>query len=178
MTQSSTAKFREVVDKVFRIYTTKKPEEQMAIFDKYFNHEEIVFEDPLSIVHGREQYRLVFVSLIKLFSEIDVSYNPDADVLLTSVGKDADEKSGNYQELLVRNVQTYKFAKGSLLGKMLLPDKVQLKVETTIGLKEGKVVLHSDYWSDSPFASWVFRQKALKRFSGNLMCRAFKAFGW
>lgn len=78
----------------------------------------------------------------------------------------------------IPNNQTYQFARDSWISKMLLPEIVDLVVETKLvyNMKDNKVESHRDIWMGKS-ESALYQQYG-KPIVGSVLSKIFQWFGW
>ena len=166
------------IDNLFEIYTTRNATRQLNLIQSTVSPQ-IEFEDPVMRVQGQENYRLQFFSLIKFFSHVHIQYDP-ANV---KVGEpvQVDSGAGQNYDIIVRNTQTYKFARSSWLAQKALPETVEMEVDTTITVNDRQpelILKHQDVWLNSTAFTSTFYRNRMKDLVGSGSSRLFKILGW
>ena len=107
------------------LYTSKVPDEQRAVLDKYYD-DKVVFEDPIAIVSDKNSMAVQFNAMAKYFERVDFTCN------------DASSFPGG---LIFNNKQVYQITRGS-------DNIVSIDAKTTLLVDEktGLVVRHCDEW--------------------------------
>jgi hypothetical protein len=176
-----------LITNVFRVYTTRSYQEQREIFGQYFSRN-VLFEDPLMRVQGEDFYRVQFLSLIKLFSEVTVSpwmRGGDGDE-----GRSSDNgfryslrQPGALGEetvdVIVPNVQVYKWTSNPSRHR-IFPAETELKVVTTITIntKDQRIVRHEDVWPESNAFQNRFYRQHVKSIVGSVVSSWLLFIGW
>jgi hypothetical protein len=179
--------------KVAELYTTRSHDTQRAIISDFYAPN-MSFEDPLMVVHGTENFRLQFLSLIKFFSSISVTYTDAVTAGDTPVEgyvlKTPGSMGPDSTDVVLRNRQNYTFGRESKLAQWVLPAQVDLDVLTTLTIGrcpvgdagvylEGKIVKHRDVWvGDHAVQNFGLYQRYMKNVTGSVTSGLFRLIGW
>ena len=198
-------KVKQLVNQVFAVYTTRDPTTQWSWIQRYYSPN-VTFEDPLMLTHGLPNYRVQFLSLIKFFKTVEITWNQDVDdaahagYTLRKPGMLGEGTT----DIVVRNRQVYRFARESWLTKKVLPEVVDLQVETTLTVQDHcpdeeqeagttdqnaadssasdadlkqVIVRHQDVWPEKG-PEKQFYTKHVKPVVGRVTSGWFKLIGW
>ena len=172
--------FQTMLSTVFRMYTTHDKTEQQSLLQSYYSPR-VQFEDPIMKVEGSENYALQFYSLAKFFSSVQIQWSSYATKVPGALGQGS-------MDVIVENNQTYTFARESWLSQKTLPEKVEMKVITTVTVRDcdaedekvddGLILRHQDVWPENDAFGWSFYQQHMKQSVGSFTSQVFKWLGW
>lgn len=99
------------------------------------------------VVHGKSNFGIQFLSLIKFFSNITMEYSNVTSADKYTV-RDPGMMGAETVDLVVPNRQVYRFAREGWLSQKTMPEVVDLNVTTTLTLdkQSGLILRHHDVW--------------------------------
>lgn len=195
---------RNLINATKVYYETKDHEEQKEFINSRFNTETSysvqmpaqkpksstvpIFEDPLMVVHGTNNVRLQFRSLIKFFKTIHIE--PVEYESHSVPGKSIQDMNDNELEKMfalktpgrmgTNSIDLEFFSNQSYTlnsGKKI--DLQQCRTVMTLDKETERILKHTDTWEKAqPNGEWKVHQVVGKPIVGFFTCTLFKLIGW